>query len=128
VKYNVFFTHSLENTFNYGKFAILEEHHGVLLMECIAMTEERDPRDILDAWVKARGCSVTWVAQQVGWSREMLSQVINKQQRMSKKLARDLREKLGIPVEGQPRLPPEESPDPRPQRRRRRQENTEVGV
>jgi antitoxin component HigA of HigAB toxin-antitoxin module len=50
---------------------------------------------------------VTWVAQKIGWSREMLSQVLNKQQRMSNKLARDLREKLGIPVEGQPRKKPE---------------------
>jgi antitoxin component HigA of HigAB toxin-antitoxin module len=67
------------------------------------MTAEQDPRDVLRAWIEQRGCSITWVAAQIGWSREMLSYVLHKQQRMSPKLARDLREKLGVPVQGQPR-------------------------
>jgi antitoxin component HigA of HigAB toxin-antitoxin module len=71
------------------------------------MTDDKDPRDVLHEWIRARGCSVTWVAQQIGWSREMLSYVLHKKHRMSDKLARALREKLGIPVQGQPRRKPE---------------------
>ena len=63
------------------------------------MEEVRDPRDVFKDWVVNRGCSLTWVAEKTGWSREMISYVYNKKRTMSKKLALDLRTKLEIPLE-----------------------------
>ena len=63
------------------------------------MVDVRDPRDVFKDWVEDRGCSLTWVAERTGWSREMISYVYNKKRAMSKKLALDLRTKLEIPLE-----------------------------
>lgn len=63
------------------------------------MEDVRDPRDVLKEWVEDRGCSLTWVAEKTGWSREMISYVYNKKRAMSKKLALDLRTKLEIPLQ-----------------------------
>jgi hypothetical protein len=62
-----------------------------------------DPRDTLREWIAERGCSIAWVAEQIGWSREMLSYVVNKRCPLSPKLARDLRKYLAVPVTGQAR-------------------------
>jgi plasmid maintenance system antidote protein VapI len=64
------------------------------------MEKERDPRDVLRAWLDDNERSIAWAARQIGWTREQLSRVVNKQRPMSAKLAIALRDTLGIAVDG----------------------------
>ena len=64
------------------------------------MGKGRDPRDVLRAWLDDNERSIAWVARQIGWTREQLSRVVNKQRPMSAKLAIALRDTLGIAVDG----------------------------
>ena len=55
-----------------------------------------DPIDALKAWLDKEGHSISWLARETGWTREMLSYVINKHKPMSRKLARVIEEKTGL--------------------------------
>lgn len=65
------------------------------------MTNEPDPRDVLREWLDDNERSIAWAARQIGWTRVQLSNVVNKKRPMSPKLARALRDTLGIAVDGQ---------------------------
>ena len=73
----------------------------------------QDPRDVLIAWMEERGCSQTWLAQRIGYTRAMVNWVLKKRKAMSKRMARDLREKLEVPLEWSPHQPIEASEDGR---------------
>jgi ribosome-binding protein aMBF1 (putative translation factor) len=62
-----------------------------------------DRAQILKAWIEKEGRKQTWVAQQVKCSPQWLNYVLRGKRPMSDKLARVLRDKLGIPLvdEGQ---------------------------
>ena len=53
---------------------------------------------ILKDWIAKEGRKQTWVAQQVGCSPQWLSYVLRGRKPMSDKLARALRDTLGIPL------------------------------
>jgi hypothetical protein len=52
----------------------------------------------LKDWIAREGRKQTWVAQQVGCSPQWLSYVLKGRKPMSDKLARALRDKLGVPL------------------------------
>ena len=56
----------------------------------------KDRVRILKDWLEKEGRKQTWVAQQVGCSPQWLNYVLNGKKPMSDKLARALRDKLGI--------------------------------
>jgi ribosome-binding protein aMBF1 (putative translation factor) len=58
----------------------------------------KDRVRILKDWIEKEGRKQTWVAQQVGCSPQWLNYVLNGKKPMSDKLARVLRDKLGIPL------------------------------
>jgi hypothetical protein len=58
----------------------------------------KDRVRILKDWIEKEGRKQTWVAQQVGCSPQWLSYVLKGKKPMSDKLARALRDKLGIPL------------------------------
>ena len=58
----------------------------------------KDRVRILKDWIEKEGRKQTWVAQQVGCSPQWLSYVLKEKKPMSDKLARALRDKLGIPL------------------------------
>jgi len=58
----------------------------------------KDRVRILKDWIEKEGRKQTWVAQQVGCSPQWLSYVLKGKKLMSDKMARALREKLGIPL------------------------------
>jgi ribosome-binding protein aMBF1 (putative translation factor) len=62
-----------------------------------------DRVQILKAWIEKEGRKQTWVAQQVKCSPQWLNYVLRGKRPLSDKLARALRDKLGIPLvdEGQ---------------------------
>ena len=57
-----------------------------------------DRVQILKDWIAKEGRKKTWVAQQVGCSPQWLSYVLRGKKPMSDKLARALRDTLGIPL------------------------------
>ena len=57
-----------------------------------------DRVQILKDWIEKEGRKQTWVAQQVGCSPQWLSYVLKGKKPMSDKLARTLRDKLGVPL------------------------------
>ena len=59
----------------------------------MAQTQEPqpDPRDVVNSWMQARGCSMQWFSDQIGYTRTMVSRVLNKHVAMSKRMARDIR-------------------------------------
>jgi antitoxin component HigA of HigAB toxin-antitoxin module len=57
--------------------------------------------EVLKDWITKEGRKQTWVAQQVGYSPQWLNYVLKGKKPMSDKLARALREKLGIPLIGE---------------------------
>jgi ribosome-binding protein aMBF1 (putative translation factor) len=57
-----------------------------------------DRVQILKDWIAKEGRKQTWVAQQVGCSPQWLSYVLKGRKPMSDKLARALRDTLGIPL------------------------------
>ena len=57
-----------------------------------------DRAEILKDWIEKEGRKQTWVAQQVGCSPQWLNYVLKGKKLMSDKLARALRDKLGIPL------------------------------
>jgi len=57
-----------------------------------------DRAAILKDWIEKEGRKQTWVAQQVGCSPQWLNYILQGKKPMSDKLARVLRDKLGIPV------------------------------
>ena len=67
--------------------------------------EPQDPRDILIAWMEDRGCTQTWLADKIGYTRAMVNWILKKRKPMSKRMVRDLREKLDVPVEWSPNQP-----------------------
>lgn len=67
------------------------------------MNDQFDDVETLRAWLEENERSISWLARQTGWSREMLSHVINRRRPLSRKLAGVLREKLGIDIKGQER-------------------------
>jgi hypothetical protein len=67
------------------------------------MNEQFDDIEMLRAWLEENEGSISWLARQTGWSREMLSHVINRRRPLSRKLAGVLREKLGIDIKGDER-------------------------
>lgn len=58
----------------------------------------KDRVRILKDWIEKEGRKQTWVAQQVGCSPQWLNYVLKGKKPMSDKLARALRDKLGIPL------------------------------
>ena len=52
----------------------------------------------LKDWIEKEGRKQTWVAQQVGCSPQWLNYVLKGRKPMSEKLARALRDKLGVPL------------------------------
>jgi ribosome-binding protein aMBF1 (putative translation factor) len=58
----------------------------------------KDQARILKDWIEKEGRKQTWVAQQVGYSPQWLNYVLQGKKPMSDKLARALRDKLGIPL------------------------------
>ena len=58
----------------------------------------KDRVRILKDWIEKEGRKQTWVAQQVGCSPQWLNYVLMGKKPMSNKLARALRDKLGIPL------------------------------
>jgi ribosome-binding protein aMBF1 (putative translation factor) len=58
----------------------------------------KDRVRILKDWIEKEGRKQTWVAQQVGYSPQWLNYVLKGKKPMSDKLARALRDKLGIPL------------------------------
>ena len=58
----------------------------------------KDRVRILKDWIEKEGRKQTWVAQQVGCSPQWLSYVLKGKKLMSDKMARALRDKLGIPL------------------------------
>ena len=54
--------------------------------------------EVLKDWIAKEGRKQTWVAQQVGYSPQWLNYVLKGKKPMSDKLARALRDKLGIPL------------------------------
>jgi ribosome-binding protein aMBF1 (putative translation factor) len=58
----------------------------------------KDRVRILKDWIEKQGRKQTWVAQQVGYSPQWLNYVLKRKKPMSDKLARALRDKLGIPL------------------------------
>jgi hypothetical protein len=64
------------------------------------MNEQFDEIEMLRAWLEENERSISWLARQTGWSREMLSHVINRRRPLSQKLAGVLHEKLGIDIKG----------------------------
>ena len=58
----------------------------------------KDRVRILKDWIEKEGRKQTWVAQQVGCSPQWLNYVLKGKKPMSAKLARALRDKLGIPL------------------------------
>jgi antitoxin component HigA of HigAB toxin-antitoxin module len=57
-----------------------------------------DRVEVLKDWIAKEGRKQTWVAQQVGYSPQWLNYVLKRKKPMSEKLARALRDKLGIPL------------------------------
>jgi hypothetical protein len=57
-----------------------------------------DRVEVLKDWIAKEGRKQTWVAQQVGCSPQWLNYVLKGKKPMSDKLARVLRDKLGIPL------------------------------
>lgn len=57
-----------------------------------------DRAEILKAWIEKEGRKQTWVAQQVKCSPQWLNYVLKGKRAMSDKLARALRDTLGIPL------------------------------
>jgi len=57
-----------------------------------------DRVEVLKDWIAKEGRKQTWVAQQVGCSPQWLNYVLKGKKPLSDKLARALREKLGIPL------------------------------
>jgi antitoxin component HigA of HigAB toxin-antitoxin module len=57
-----------------------------------------DRVEVLKDWIAKEGRKQTWVAQQVGYSPQWLNYVLKRKKPMSAKLARALRDKLGIPL------------------------------
>jgi hypothetical protein len=53
---------------------------------------------ILKDWIEKEGRKQTWVAEQVGCSPQWLNYVLKGKKPMSDKLARVIRDKLGIPL------------------------------
>lgn len=76
------------------------------------MPRRHDPRDDLRQWMDAHDRGPTWVAEQSGWTREMISYVYHKRKKMSRKLARDLQERLGIDIRWTPDQPIVEADEP----------------
>jgi len=66
-----------------------------------SLMDQRDDVQVLRDWIEERGCTVRWLADQIGWSRGMLSQVINGKRPLSRKLASVLREQFDIDLQGQ---------------------------
>lgn len=60
------------------------------------MPRRIDPRDTLRDWLDKNGLTITWLARETGWTREMLSYVVNKHKPLSRKLAMVIREKTGL--------------------------------
>jgi antitoxin component HigA of HigAB toxin-antitoxin module len=60
-----------------------------------------DRVEVLKDWIAKEGRKQTWVAQQVGCSPQWLNYVLKGKKPMSDKLARALRDKLGIPLIGE---------------------------
>ena len=58
----------------------------------------KDRVRVLKDWIEKEGRKQTWVAQQVGYSPQWLNYVLKGKKPMSDKLARALRDKLGIPL------------------------------
>jgi ribosome-binding protein aMBF1 (putative translation factor) len=56
---------------------------------------------VLKTWIEREGRKQTWVAQQVGCSPQWLNYILQGKKPMSDKLARALRDKLGIPLIGE---------------------------
>ena len=63
-----------------------------------------DRVEVLKEWIAKEGRKQTWVAQQVGYSPQWLNYVLKGKKPMSNKLARALRDKLGIPLIGEESL------------------------
>jgi ribosome-binding protein aMBF1 (putative translation factor) len=57
-----------------------------------------DRTQVLKAWIEKEGRKQTWVAQQVKCSPQWLNYILKGKRPMSDKLARALRDKLGIPL------------------------------
>ena len=57
-----------------------------------------DRAAILKDWIEKEGRKQTWVAQQVGCSPQWLNYILKGKKPMSDKLARALRDTLGIPL------------------------------
>jgi hypothetical protein len=57
-----------------------------------------DRAEILKDWIEREGRKQTWVAQQVGCSPQWLNYILKRKKLMSDKMARALRDKLGIPL------------------------------
>ena len=57
-----------------------------------------DRAQILKAWIEKEGRKQTWVAQQVGCSPQWLNYILKGKKPMSDRLARALRDRLGIPL------------------------------
>ena len=57
-----------------------------------------DRAQILKEWIEKEGRKQTWVAQQVGCSPQWLNYILKGKKPMSDKLARALRDRLGIPL------------------------------
>lgn len=60
------------------------------------MPRRKDDRDTLREWLEENGLTITWLARETGWTREMLSYVVNKHRPLSRKLARVIHEKTGL--------------------------------
>ena len=61
---------------------------------------EEDAINHVQRWLDDNERSIAWAARQIGWTRVQLSNVVNKKRPMSPKLARALRDTLGIAVDG----------------------------
>jgi hypothetical protein len=55
-----------------------------------------DKAQILKAWIEKEGRKQTWVAQQIGCSPQWLNYILKGKKFMSDKIARALRDNLGI--------------------------------
>ncbi|MCA8837597.1 MAG: helix-turn-helix domain-containing protein [Proteobacteria bacterium] len=64
------------------------------------MSEQFNDIEKIRIWLAENERSMAWLARQIGWSREMLSQVLNGHRPISKKLAIAINDKTGVDIKG----------------------------
>ncbi len=64
------------------------------------MNDQSDDIEKIRTWLEENERTLAWLARQTGWSREMLSYVMNGHRPLSKKLASAISDKTGIALKG----------------------------